>query len=224
MRAHRVTNRCYDLLQHWAESSTRTAAILCHIACGIGMLLCALVQFDQQARKEAPRRHRAAGYLYTAFGVGCIAALRPLRASTARGHGVLATSFVEVASLLWLCATARALLHAKRGQYAQHRRWMLRSIAIALSPLGQRVALFLFLVPVAMFFRLTAAGIYRIPCWAARWEPSSAGSYTCLHMIFDFPLGMLIQRCVPSWLAFGWFHKTKGVHKSPLGSNLHNKA
>ena len=110
----------------------RAGAILCHIVCGIGMLLCGALQFNQRVRKVYPRRHRVSGYLYIAFGVGCLAALRPLRSSTAKGHGFVATCFVEVASLMWLCATARALLHVKRGEYAQHRRWMLRSLALAL--------------------------------------------------------------------------------------------
>lgn len=71
----------------WAETTVRQTAILCHVFCGMGMLACATMQFDQQMRKSSARMHRASGYLYVVFGVGCVAALQPLRAVTAKDHG-----------------------------------------------------------------------------------------------------------------------------------------
>jgi uncharacterized membrane protein len=110
----------------WAETSVRTCAILTHVACGILMLGMATIQLDEGVRKSNLRRHRASGYLYIIFGVGCVGALQPLRSATAKEQGYAITSFVEVASALWLCSTALAVRFARKGDFSSHKRWMLR--------------------------------------------------------------------------------------------------
>lgn len=85
----------------WEETKLRKTAILCHVAFGIGMLVCATLQFDQQARKRNFRRHKVSGYLYVIFGVGCVGALQPLRSATAKEQ-VCSVSESPISSTLCL--------------------------------------------------------------------------------------------------------------------------
>ena len=168
----------------WAETTVRKTAILCHVTFGMGMLVCATMQFDQQVRKSSPRRHRISGYLYVIFGVGCVAALQPLRSATAKDHGYGLTSFVEVASIMWLSSTALALRYARARDFVSHRRWMARSMACAVSPIGQRIMNFVVLVPLALGMRLSVAGAHGISFLSARWD---ARTGTSLMQIFASP-------------------------------------
>ena len=161
----------------WAETTVRKTAILCHVTFGMGMLVCATMQFDQQVRKSSPRRHRISGYLYVIFGVGCVAALQPLRSATAKDHGYGWTSFVEVASIMWLSSTALALRYARARDFVSHRRWMARSLACAVSPIGQRIMNFVVLVPLALGMRLSVAGAHGISFLSARWDARTGTSW-----------------------------------------------
>ena len=161
----------------WAETTVRKTAILCHVTFGMGMLVCATMQFDQQVRKSSPRRHRISGYLYVIFGVGCVAALQPLRSATAKDHGYGLTSFVEVASIMWLSSTALALRYARARDFVSHRRWMARSMACAVSPIGQRIMNFVVLVPLALGMRLSVAGAHGISFLSARWDARTGTSW-----------------------------------------------
>jgi len=167
----------------WAETSVRTGAILTHVSCGIGMLVCATMQLDEKMRKGNLPRHRFSGYVYLICGVGCVGALQPLRSATAKEQGYVVTSFVEVASILWLASTALAIHHARRHDFASHKRWMLRSIACAMSPIGQRVMNFMILVPLAMGARLAFCGAFGISLFASRWDAPVGSSL--LQIVFS---------------------------------------
>jgi uncharacterized membrane protein len=107
---------------------------------GAGLaLLLAPLQLSGGLRARWPALHRVGGWLYVlavlAGGVSGIAL-----APQAQGGWAVGASFMLLA-LLWLLATGLAVFHALRGRHPEHRRWMLRSVAMTFAAATLRLYL-----------------------------------------------------------------------------------
>jgi len=76
--------------------------------------------------------------------------------------GPIASAGFALMATAWLGSTLVAWRAVRQRRYAAHRRWMIRSFALALSAVTLRLAL---LVPTAM--QLDFLPIYRVTSWAS---------------------------------------------------------
>lgn len=107
---------------------------------GAGLALAlAPLQLWQGLRNRVPRAHRLVGWLY-AFGVligglGGLALAPNAHAGWASGAGFL------LLALVWLATTGLGIGHAVAGRFGEHRRWMLRSVALTAAAITLRLTL-----------------------------------------------------------------------------------
>jgi uncharacterized membrane protein len=110
---------------------------------------------------RAPRVHRVLGRAYVMAVLGCSGPASLYLAL--RAHGGLAGKLgFLVLGLLWCATTARGVQLVLRGRIAAHRRWMIRSYALALSAVFFRI----------LFVLLPLAGVdgetsYVVSLWAS---------------------------------------------------------
>ncbi len=127
---------------------------------GAGLaLLIAPLQLSGRLRARWPSLHRTGGWLYVlavaAGGVSGIAL-----APQAQGGWAVGASFLLLGPL-WLAATGLALFHALQGRNQDHRRWMLRSVAMTFAAATLRLYLGVGIAGLGLDF----ATAY----WAAAW-------------------------------------------------------
>jgi uncharacterized membrane protein len=115
-----------------------------HVLGGIVCLITAPFLFWNGLLRRAPRLHRVLGRVYGAIVLGCAAPAGLYLALFAKGGPAGKAGFL-VLGLLWWGATARGVQAIVSRRVAEHRRWMVRSYALALS---------------AVFFRLFHVSFY----------------------------------------------------------------
>lgn len=103
-----------------------------HVLFGSVALVTCLLQVWPRLRARAPKLHRWSGRAYVfagalpggvlAVGVGSMTPFGPI---TATGDVLL--------GVFWIGSTIAGYAAARRGDYAQHRRWMIRSFTMTLS-------------------------------------------------------------------------------------------
>jgi len=118
------------------------------------------VQLSTRLRARWPRIHRVSGYV---SGVAIlVAGLSSLGlAVTFEGSDWARTGFALL-GLMWIGFTAIGISYAIRGDYARHRAWMLRSIAMT----GAAVTLRL-IMPVLMANGWSVLETYDVTAWAS---------------------------------------------------------
>ena len=105
--------------------------------------------------------HRALGRLYVLAVVG--SSLASLAFLPRGGSGWWSSSAFLVLAVLWVATTLVALGHARGGRHAAHRRWMQRSVALALAATTLRIELGLFVL--AGFDFRVAFALAAWSCW-----------------------------------------------------------
>ena len=112
--------------------------LVAHVVTGSIALITLCMQITPWVRRNHPRVHRISGRLYVFAGVlPCTLLALLLDRLTAFWEGNAGTA---VESLAWLGATTMGYLAARRRSWAQHRRWMTYSFAIALGFLWGAIA------------------------------------------------------------------------------------
>lgn len=118
-------------LRPWAFLAHVVAA---PVALGLGAL-----QLLPRLRARRPDLHRWFGRVYVlACVLGAVAGL--WLAFGAIG-GPLAGAGFGLLAILWLACTLAGARHARRGETARHRRWMIRSFALAFAAVTLRLQL-----------------------------------------------------------------------------------
>ena len=111
--------------------------LIAHVALATVAMVMALVQIGPGVRARWPRVHRRAGRVYVAAVLPAAASGMAIGAATPFGP-LLAVSNVVLASL-WLWFTVNGYLAARRRRFAEHRRHLVRSAALALSIITNRI-------------------------------------------------------------------------------------
>ncbi|MBL0969204.1 MAG: DUF2306 domain-containing protein [Brevundimonas sp.] len=138
----------------------RPVVFLAHV--GGGVVALALGAF-QLVTWRGPRRrwHRIAGRIYVvACLTGAVAGLGLALTSTA---GPVASVAFSLLALCWFGTTAMGWRRAISGDFAQHRRWMLRSLSLTFAAVTLRI-----MIPLAEIRGLDFAVAYpaiAILCW-----------------------------------------------------------
>lgn len=105
---------------------------------GLALVL-APVQLSAGLRRRLPALHRFSGWLYAvAVLVGSVSGFS--LALHAQGGVPSRVAFILM-SLLWPFLTGMGIWRAIRGDYASHRRWMCRSVALTYSAVTLRLIL-----------------------------------------------------------------------------------
>jgi uncharacterized membrane protein len=110
-----------------------------HIAGGVACLASGPLLVSALFLRRATSAHRVLGRLYVLAVLGCAGPAGLYMALHARG-GALGTLGFAVLGALWIATTALGVADVLRGRIASHRRWMVRSYALALSAVFFRVA------------------------------------------------------------------------------------
>jgi hypothetical protein len=139
-----VVSPVYQQHIHWLSSRQHTIAILLHVTTGIVCLLVGLFQFNSRLRSRFRAVHRWVGRLYALCGVVCLYSLWQLQGVVGKGPGsvpsLLLQTFTIICICWWTVATATAVYYVLKGNYDNHKKWMIRSYWILTTPMVQRVA------------------------------------------------------------------------------------
>ncbi|WAS94780.1 DUF2306 domain-containing protein [Nannocystis punicea] len=107
-------------------------ALVVHVLCGaVAMVTCCL-QIWPWLRRRRPDVHRLAGRVYVLAGV-LPSALAGLYVAWNSPFGPVAGASSLVLAPLWLGVTAIGMLQIRQRRVGEHRRWMLRSFALTMS-------------------------------------------------------------------------------------------
>ena len=103
-----------------------------HIVCGSIALVTACLQIWPWLRRHHPRVHRWSGRIYLLGGVlpGGVAVLGVAPVSTTGFASSVGNTFLAV---LWLGTSIAGWRAARQCRYADHRAWMIRSVALTFS-------------------------------------------------------------------------------------------
>ncbi len=112
--------------------------LVAHVLFGsIAMITCC-IQVWPWFRRKYPSVHRYAGRIYVLAGVlPAGAAALVLGATTPFGPVAMASNVLL--AVIWLGCTLQGFRTARQRRYADHRRWMIRSFALTLSIITNRV-------------------------------------------------------------------------------------
>jgi uncharacterized membrane protein len=122
-------NPARDLDAHFASERT---LVLTHILPAMLFMVLGPLQFARGLRSRHPQMHRWSGRVFlAASGVVGISGLRLAYGKTIGGMDEKAA--IVLFGTFFLIALGRALWHALRREFAQHREWMIRGYAVGLA-------------------------------------------------------------------------------------------
>ena len=135
-----------------------------HVITSSLVLLAGFTQFSQSIRKNTPRLHRYAGWLYIITTLGLALPSGLVLAFSANGGLSTQVCFV-ILGICWGISTVLALYYASHGQWIRHRNWMIRSFALALSALSLRTWKLGLYALQPYWDWLTPLHIYQLEAW-----------------------------------------------------------
>ena len=111
--------------------------LVTHIFLGSVVLLTACLQVWPWLRRSHPKVHRTSGRVYVAAALPasvCVMIIAPLSL-----HGANSQVANTLLAVLWFGTTLAGFRAIRQRRYADHRRWMLRSVALSFSIVANRV-------------------------------------------------------------------------------------
>jgi uncharacterized membrane protein len=140
----------------------RASFAAAHFAVGGLVLAIGPFQFLPVLRTRWPSVHRWIGRVYVA---GCLfSGVAALILATNTNAGPIAQTGFTLLAVYWLISTTMAFLKARSRDFAEHRKWMVRSYALTLAAVTLRIYL-----PVSMMgFGLDFLDVYpaiSFACW-----------------------------------------------------------
>ena len=131
-----------------------------HIIGGPLALTLAMVQLSGGVRARWPGLHRWSGRVYGLAVL--VAGLAGLMLAPTSETSEFARMGFMVLAVLWLTTTAVGIFHAMRGNYARHRWWMERSLALTFAAVTLRV-----IMAPLMASGWTVAETYNVTAWGS---------------------------------------------------------
>ena len=166
-------------------------ALTGHAACAGIALLAGPFQFLGTLRRRWPRFHRRMGWLY--IGSVALGAAFALPLILHAGFGPISGAGFLTLDIVWLLTTVIALRWAIKLRFDLHRRWMLRSYALAAAAISLRIIL-----PLSAIMGLPIAPSYRTIAWLC-WLTNLAIVETWLRLrpgsVTEVPVGRASSPC-----------------------------
>ena len=150
----------YIDIDHWR------VAFFVHVYASMWVLLAGFSQFSEHIQSFYPRLHRMFGYIYVTDVLLITGPAGLIMGVYANGGLPSKVSFVTLA-ILWITFTATALVKAKNGDFAAHRRFMMRSYALTLSAVTLRAWKW----AITNSVELPPMDVYRAVAWLG-WVPN----------------------------------------------------
>jgi uncharacterized membrane protein len=135
-------------------------AFFVHVFSAIISLLAGYTQFSKKIRTNYPKIHRRLGWIYI-LSVLLFAAPSGFIIGIFANGGISSQIAFCLLSTLWILFTVKALLTAKKKQFSEHRKWMIRSFALTLSAITLRA----WKVSLVYFFHPKPMDIYQVVAW-----------------------------------------------------------
>ncbi len=135
-----------------------------HLALGGTALIAGALQFSARLRENRPGIHRLLGRVYLAAVL--VSGTSALLMAPFSSGGVPAHFGFGLLAVLWLATSAIALLTVRKGDYAAHREWMIRSYALCLAAVTLRIYL-----PSGLAFGIPFDQAYPAIAWLC-WVPN----------------------------------------------------
>jgi uncharacterized membrane protein YozB (DUF420 family) len=132
--------------------------LVAHIGFGTIALVTAVLQVWPWLRRTHPRVHRWSGRAYL-FGGVFPAGIAVLGAAPVSATGPVGAVGNSMLALLWLGTAWAGWRAARQRRYADHRRWMIRSVALTFSIVVNRVWIGVFVGIFALFGPLDDAAV-----------------------------------------------------------------
>ncbi len=143
------------------DAPGETLGFRLHALGGVGALLLGPLQFLSVIRRKAPAIHRWTGRAYLLFvAIGSIGAF--ILAMNPMGGAQTRFAFIALA-LLWVLTTGMALQSVLRRNFADHRRWMIRSYALTYAAVTLRIGIPALIVGLGM----TESEAYQTVAWGS---------------------------------------------------------
>jgi len=171
----------YIDIAHWR------VAFFVHVYASLWVLLAGFTQFSGQIQSYYPRVHRTLGYIYVTDVLLITGPAGLLMGVYANGGLTSKLAFVTLA-VLWIAFTAMALIKAKQGDYAAHRRFMIRSFALTLSALTLRAWKW----SITNSVELPPMDVYRAVAWLG-WVPNLIGAELLIRGYLRRPFGFFLM-------------------------------
>lgn len=112
--------------------------LIAHILFGTIAIVGVILQIWPWLRRTHPVVHRRVGRVYV-FGGAIPSAVMALVIAPFSSSGPSAAALNTLAASLWLGSTIAGWRAIRQGRYADHRKWMIRSFAMAMNTLISRV-------------------------------------------------------------------------------------
>ncbi len=112
--------------------------LVAHVLFGSVAMLSGCLQMWPWLRRRNPTAHRVVGRIYVACGVVPAGILAIAIGSVGPFGYVLRVSDILLGAV-WLAVTAQGYRFARAGRLVEHRRWMIRSFALTMSVITNRV-------------------------------------------------------------------------------------
>jgi uncharacterized membrane protein len=140
----------------------RLAFAATHFAVGGFVLLIGPFQFLPRFRTRWPVLHRWLGRLYVA---GCLfSGVAGFMLAQNTNAGPVARTGFTLLAIFWVITTSMAFLKARNQQFADHRRWMIRSYALTFAAVTLRFYLPVSLMGFGIDFAIAYPAI-SFACW-----------------------------------------------------------
>jgi len=141
--------------------------MMCHMVGSATALLLGPAQFVPSLRRRYPVTHRWMGRVYAA----CVAlgGLTSLVVAVGVSTGPVAAVGFFLLGLAWMATTVMGVVTARQMRYAAHRRWMVRSFALAFAAVTLRI--YLQIAFAAIGFKADVSQAYRAISWLC-WVPN----------------------------------------------------
>jgi uncharacterized membrane protein len=141
-------------------------AFYVHVITSCVCLVAGFTQFSGGLLKSFPKVHRTMGWAYIVT-VLLLSGPSGFIMSLYANGGLFSQLAFTTLSLLWMFFTLRAFLFAKAGNFAEHRKFMIRSYALTLSAITLRAWKF----AIALALRPHPMDVYMIVAWLG-WIPN----------------------------------------------------
>jgi uncharacterized membrane protein len=155
-------------------------AFFVHVFTAIAVLPAGFTQFSKYIRKHYRNIHRGAGYVYAAV-VLLLAGPSGFIIGIYANGGIASQIAFTLLAVLWMFFTYKAIATIRRRKTSEHRRWMMRSFALALSAITLRAWKY----AIVAVFEPRPMDAYQIVAW----------------------LGWVLNLAVAEWIIYRYYRK-----------------
>lgn len=137
-----------------------------HVFTSSFCLLAGFTQFSTHLLKKQPTLHRNLGYMYVSTII-FLSGPSGLIISFYANGGIMSQTAFALLAMLWLATTYLGFHYAKKGDFMQHRKYLIRSYAFTLSAVTLRSWKYI----IVLFFRPHPMDLYQLVAWLG-WVPN----------------------------------------------------